>query len=88
VKRWQACYLAVELIVWPSWSIALSEKIPSPEALEQLGAWPVRLSVIEPHLSTPGRPVAVDYLAFPAPVVLSAALGSEWEAKDCLNPAV
>jgi hypothetical protein len=51
------------------------KKIPSPEALAQLGARPVTLSVIEPH------PVAVDYLAFPAPVVISAALGPEWEAK-------
>jgi hypothetical protein len=44
-------------------------------------ARPVTLSVIEPHLSTPEHPLAVDYLAFPAPVVISAALGPEWEAK-------
>ena len=81
MKRWKACCLAVELVVWPGWSIALAEKIPSPEALEQLGARPVTLSVIEPHLSTFEHPVSVDYLAFPAPVVISAALGSEWEAK-------
>jgi hypothetical protein len=81
VKRWQACCLTVELVVWPGWSIALAEQIPSPEALEQEGARPVRLSVIEPDLSTPEDPVAVDYLAFPAPVVISAALGTEWKAK-------
>jgi mono/diheme cytochrome c family protein len=81
VKRWQAFCLAVQLVVWPGWSIAKAEKIPSPEALEQLGVRPVKLSVIEPHLSTPEHPVAIDYLAFPAPVVISAALGSEWEAK-------
>jgi hypothetical protein len=81
VKRWQACCLAVELAVWPGWSIALAEAIPSPDALEQLSARPVTLSVIEPHLSTPEHPLAVDYLAFPAPVVISAALGPEWEAK-------
>ena len=81
MKRWQACWLTVVLIVWPGWSIALAEKIPSPEALAQLGARPVTLSVIEPHLSTPEHPVAVDYLAFSAPVVISAALGPEWEAK-------
>jgi hypothetical protein len=80
VKRWKACCLAVEVVVWSGWSIALAEKIPSPEALEQLGDRPVTLSVIEPHLSTPEHPVAVDYLAFPAPVVISAALGPEWEA--------
>ena len=72
MKRWQACCLAVELVVWSRWSIALAEKIPSPEALEQLGARPVTLSVIEPHQSTPEHPVAIDYLAFPAPVVISA----------------
>jgi mono/diheme cytochrome c family protein len=81
VKRSKACCLAVELVVWPGWSIANAEKIPSPEALEQLSARPVTLSVIEPHLSTPEHLVAVDYLAFPAPVVISAALGPEWEAK-------
>jgi hypothetical protein len=81
VKRWKACCLAVELVVWPGRSIALAEKIPSPEALAQLGARPVTLSVTEPHLSTPEHPMAVDYLAFPAPVVISAALGPEWEAK-------
>jgi mono/diheme cytochrome c family protein len=81
VKRWQACCLVVELVVWPGWSIALAEKIPSPEALEQRGARPLILSVIEPHLSTPEHPVAVDYLAFPAPVVISAVLGPEWEVR-------
>jgi len=81
VECWKACCLAVELVVWSGWSIALAEKIPSPEALEQLGARPVTLSVIEPHESTPEHPVAIDYLAFPAPVVISAALGSGWEAK-------
>jgi hypothetical protein len=81
MKRWKACCLAVQLVVWPGWSIAKAEKIPSPEALEQLGARPVTLSVIEPHLSTPEHPVTIDYLAFPAPVVISAALGPEWQAK-------
>ena len=81
MERWRACCLAVELVVWLGGSVALAEKIPSPEALEQLGARPVTLSVIEPHESTPEHPVAIDYLAFPAPVVISAALGSEWEAK-------
>jgi len=64
VKRWQACCLAVELVVWPGWSIVNAEKIPSPAALEQLGARPVTLSVIEPHLSRPEHPVAIDYLRF------------------------
>ena len=81
VKRWKAYCLAVELVVWSGWCVALAEKIPSPEALEHLGARPVTLSVIEPHQSTPEHPVAIDYLAFPAPVVISAALGSGWEAK-------
>ena len=76
MNRWKACRLAV--VVVSHGSIALAEKIPSPEALEQLGARPVTLSVIEPHQSTPEHPVAIDYLAFPAPVVISAALGSKW----------
>jgi hypothetical protein len=41
----------------------------------------VALTVIEPHLSTPGHPVPIDYMAFPAPVVLSAALGPDWATK-------
>ena len=41
----------------------------------------MKLTVIEPHLSAPGRPVAIDYLAFPASVVLSAAIGRDWRAK-------
>ena len=81
MKRWRAYCLAVELVVWPGWSIAVAEEIPSPKALEQVGAQPVTLSVIEPHESTPEHQVAIDYLAFPAPVVISAALGSGWEAK-------
>ena len=63
-------------------SAALAEKIPAPEALEtRSGARPVTLKVIEPHLSTPGKPVEVAYLAFPAPVALSAALGPDWATR-------
>jgi mono/diheme cytochrome c family protein len=62
-------------------SLADAAAIPAPEALEQDGARPVALTVIEPHERAPGHPVAVDYLAFPAPVVLSAALGRDWGTK-------
>jgi hypothetical protein len=62
-------------------SLAIAEKIPSPEVLEESGARRVTLTVIEPHLSTPGHPVAIGYTAFPASVVLSAALGPDWTTK-------
>jgi hypothetical protein len=41
----------------------------------------VTLTVIEPHLSAPGHLVAIDYLAFPVSIVLSAALGPDWRTK-------
>jgi hypothetical protein len=41
----------------------------------------VTLTVIEPHLSTPGHPVAIGSTAFPASAVLSAALGPDWTTK-------
>jgi hypothetical protein len=61
--------------------IAIAQKIPFPEALEQSGVRPVALTVIEPHLSEPGHPVAIVYMAFPASAVLSAALGPDWPTK-------
>ena len=43
-----------------------------------VGGPPVTMTVIEPHLSTPKNPVAVAYLAFPAPAALAATLGPGW----------
>ena len=37
--------------------------------------------MIEPHESRPGRPVEIAYRAFPAPALLSAVLGADWDAK-------
>jgi mono/diheme cytochrome c family protein len=79
--RSRACCLAVGFGLGFGASIAIAEKIPSPEALEQSGARPVTLTVIEPHLSEPGHPVAIAYMAFPASAVLSAALGPDWTTK-------
>ena len=62
-------------------SIAIAEQVSSPEVLEQSGARPVTLTVIEPHLGTPEHPAAIDYVVFPASVVLSAALGPDWATK-------
>ena len=79
--RSRACCLAVGFGLGFGASIAIAEKIPSPEALEQSGVRPVTLTVIEPHLSEPGHPVAIAYMAFPASAVLSAALGPDWTTK-------
>jgi hypothetical protein len=79
--RSRACCLAVGFGLGFGASIAIAEKIPCPEALEQSGARPVTLTVIEPHLSEPGHPVAIAYMAFPASAVLSAALGPDWTTK-------
>ena len=81
VGRSRAYCLTIGLGLGFGASSAVAEKIPTPEVLEQSGARPVKLTVIEPHLSAPGRPVAIDYLAFPASVVLSAAIGRDWRAK-------
>ena len=81
MHRWAAFCLALGLSHACGGSIALAENIPSPEALEQLGARPVTISVIEPHMSTREHPVDVAYRAFPAPAVISAALGADWQAK-------
>jgi hypothetical protein len=79
--RSRACCLAVGFGLGFRASIAIAEKIPSPEALEQSGVRPVTLTVIEPHLSEPGHRVAMAYMAFPASAVLSAALGPDWTTK-------
>ena len=82
MRRLQVLLLSIGLMVAFALSAALAEKIPAPEALEaRSGARPVTLTVIEPHLSTPEKPIEVAYLAFPAPVALSAALGPAWATR-------
>ena len=79
--RSRACCFAVGFGPGFGASIAIAEKIPSPEALGQSGVRPVTMTVIEPHLSEPGHPVAIVYTAFPASAVLSAAFGPDWITK-------
>jgi hypothetical protein len=79
--RSRAYCLAIAFGLGSGASIAIAEKVPSPEVLEQSGVRPVTLTVIEPHRSTPGHSVAIDYMAFPASIVLSAALGPDWPTK-------
>ncbi len=67
-------------------SSARAEKIPDPKTLaDKSGVRPVTITVIEPHLSTPKNPVAVAYLAFPAPTALSAALGPGWAKAETIE---
>lgn len=66
-------------------SIARANRIPNPETVaNQSGVSPVTVTVIDPHLGTPKKPVAVAYLAFPAPVALSAALGPGWAKAETI----
>lgn len=81
MRHLQAYCLAIGFGLWFGASIAIAARLPPPEVLEQSGARPVTLRVIEPHLSEPGHPVAIVYRAFPASVVLSAALGPDWPTK-------
>jgi hypothetical protein len=71
------------LIVWPLAPISRAGTLPSPSDFATTsGVAPTALTVIEPHESRPGRPVEIAYLAFPAPALLSAALGADWDAKS------
>jgi hypothetical protein len=72
-----AVLMAASLVAWPS--VASAVELPAPTALKQaLAPQPVR--VVEPHLSTRDRPVAVTYIGWPATVVLDRMLGAAWRA--------
>jgi hypothetical protein len=74
--------LAMVLIVWPLVTIARAGTLPSPSDFTRTaGLPPTSLTVIEPHESRPGHPVEIAYQAFPAPALLSAALGADWDTK-------
>jgi hypothetical protein len=77
----QAACLAAGLGPGLGLSTAWAAGVPAPAALERSGARALTLTVIEPHLGTPKHPVAVAYLAFSAPVALSAALGPDWATR-------
>ena len=80
MRRLQAVCLAAGLVVGLSLSTARAASVPAPEILERSGGSPATLTVIEPHLSAPDKPVEVAYRVFPAPVALAAALGPDWAA--------
>jgi hypothetical protein len=74
--------LAVVLIISTLVTIARAEKLPAPsEFMKVSGLPPTSLTVLEPHESGLGRPVEIAYRAFPAPALLSAVLGGDWDAR-------
>lgn len=61
---------------------ASAEVLPDPDALAaQIGAEPSTVSVYEPHLSEGDNRVAVDYVGYPAEIVLSEILGADWRSQ-------
>ncbi len=73
--------LIVGLLLLGLVAAASAATLPTPDAIETAGGRPVTLTVVEPHESLPGHRVEVAYRAFPAPIVLAAALGPDWAAK-------
>jgi hypothetical protein len=74
--------LAMVLVIWPLVAIARAETLPSPSDFARAsGLPPTSLTVIEPHESGPGRPVEIADRAVPAPALLSAALGADWDTR-------
>lgn len=61
---------------------AAAETLPPIEALKaRIGPPPAVVRVYEPHLSTGTTQVAVEYLGYPAELVLAATLGADWRAR-------
>lgn len=59
--------------------VVQAEPLPEQDALRNsIGTPPTDIAVVEPHLSTPGRPVQVTYRGWPATVVLDKQLGNAW----------
>ncbi len=74
--------LAMVLIIWPLVTIARAGTLPSPfDFTKTSGLPPTSLTVIEPHESRPGHPVEIAYRAFPAPALLSAVIGADWDTR-------
>jgi mono/diheme cytochrome c family protein len=74
--------LVMVLIISTLVTIARAGTLPSPSEFTRTSGLPsTSLTVIEPHESRPGRPVEIAYRAFPAPALLSAVLGADWDAK-------
>ena len=74
--------LAMVLIISALVTIARAGTLPTPsDFMKVSGLPPTSLTVIEPHESRPGHPVETAYRAFPAPALLSAALGADWDTR-------
>lgn len=62
-------------------SAAFAHALPSPEKLEDLiKSRPLSIKVYEPHLSMAMHPIVVEYVGFPAEVVLSKVFGPTWKS--------
>jgi len=71
---------ALAALVWPVQAAPLPDKAALVQVLQRA---PQRLSVVEPHLSTVDKPVRVEYLGWPAEVVLDSVLGAaNWRKPD------
>lgn len=71
---------ALAALAWPVQAAPLPDKAALAQVLQRA---PQRLSVVEPHLSTVDKPVRVEYLGWPAEVVLDSVLGAaNWRKPD------
>lgn len=75
--------LRAKIIVFILWvglvGAVQAEPLPEQYVLRNsIGTPPSDITVVEPHLSTTGRPVQVTYRGWPATVVLDKLLGNEW----------
>ena len=57
--------------------------LPAPQSV-QFGLHEAPITVIEPHRSTPLKPVEVTYNGYPAVAVLDSLLGTQWRTSDAL----
>jgi mono/diheme cytochrome c family protein len=61
---------------------ANAAELPSPEVLQRrMGANPITISVVEPHLSVSDQNVTIDYVGYPAIQVMAAIFGTDWRGK-------
>jgi hypothetical protein len=85
VVRWvrtvlQGGVAAFAMLVLSVQAAPLPDKATMAQVLQRA---PQRLSVVEPHLSMPDKPVQVDYMGWPAEVVLDSVLGAaNWRKPD------
>ena len=77
IGRMQAAAVCVSAALVAPWARS-AELPPVPELRAAIGAPAVHASVYEPHLSTGGRRVVVEYVGFPAAAVLAHVFGEGW----------